>query len=290
MTLYRLHHATTYDYAAPVVLGTHFMHLLPRTRPGQTIRESQLKISPAPDTRRDEIDHFGNPTTTVALTGAHKQFIVELSATVEVAQPQPPPPEETLRWEAIAAKALADPDVAEYCLPSPLATPQNDIADYAALSFLPGRKMLTGLLELNRRIFSDMTYKGGGATNNSTTAAQIVLTRTGVCQDYAHFMLACLRALGLPGRYVSGYLRTLPPPGQLRRRGADQSHAWVSSWLGPDIGWVDFDPTNNLLVGDEHVTLAWGRDFGDVSPLRGIILGGGRHTLKVGVDLEAVLT
>ncbi|WP_297490754.1 transglutaminase family protein [Acidocella sp.] len=289
MTLYRLHHTTLYDYAAPVVLGTHYMHLLPRDRPGQTIREAQLDISPAPETRRDEIDHFGNPTTTVAITGAHKQFAVALSATVEVRQPPPPAPEDTLRWEAIAAKALLDPDVAEYCLPSDLTTPQNDIADYAAVSFLPGRKMLTGLLELNQRIFSDMTYRGG-VTSNATTAAQTVVTRIGVCQDYAHFMLACLRALGLPGRYVSGYLRTLSPPGEARRRGADQSHAWVSSWLGPDAGWVDLDPTNNLLVADEHVTLAWGRDFRDVSPLRGIILGGGRHTLKVGVDLEAVLT
>jgi transglutaminase-like putative cysteine protease len=289
MALYRLHHSTVYDYANPVVLGTHFMHLLPRTRPGQIIREAQLDISPTPETRRDEIDHFGNRTTTVALTGAHKQFAVSLSATVEVEQPAPPPPEETLRWEAIAAKAQLDPDVIEYCLASPLATPQNEIADYAALSFLPGRKMLTALLELNQRIYSEMNYKGG-VTNNSTTAAQIVITRVGVCQDYAHLMIACLRALGLPGRYVSGYLRTLPLPGQVRRRGADQSHAWVSSWLGPDIGWVDFDPTNNLLVCDEHVTLAWGRDFTDVSPLRGIILGGGRHSLKVGVDLEPVLT
>jgi transglutaminase-like putative cysteine protease len=289
MTLYRLHHTTVYDYANPVVLGTHYMHLLPRTRPGQAIREAQLDISPAPETRRDEIDHFGNPTTTVALTGAHKQFAVSLSATVEVSQPAPPPPEEKLRWEAIAAKGLLDPDVTEYCLPSPLTVPHNEIADYAAVSFLPGRKMLTALLELNQRIFSDMTYRGG-VTNNSTTAVNIFLTRTGVCQDYAHFMIACLRALGLPGRYVSGYLRTIPPQGQERRRGADQSHAWVSSWLGPDVGWVDFDPTNNLLVADEHVTLAWGRDFADVSPLRGIILGGGRHSLKVGVDLEAVLT
>lgn len=289
MTLYRLHHATTYDYANPVVLGTHYMHLVPRERPGQVIREAQLDILPNPQTRRDEIDHFGNHTTTVAITGAHKQFAVALSATVDVNQPAPPPPEETLRWEAIASRGLLDPDVAEYCLPSRLATPQNEIADYAALSFLPGRKMLTGLLELNQRIYSEMNYKSG-VTNTQTTAAQILTTRTGVCQDYAHFMIACLRALGLPGRYVSGYLRTLPPPGVTKRRGADQSHAWVASWLGPDIGWVDFDPTNNLLVSNEHVTLAWGRDFGDVSPLRGIILGGGRHSLKVGVDLEPVLT
>lgn len=289
MTLYRLHHETIYDYAEPVVIGTHFMHLLPRERPGQIVRESSLDISPLPDNRRDEIDHFGNLTTTVSLAGAHKQFSVALSATVDVCQPQPPFAEDTPRWEAIAAWAQQETDVAEFCLPSKLAAPAGEIADYAAVSFLPGRKILSGLLELNQRIFTEMSYRPG-VTNNFTTALHILQTRAGVCQDYAHFMLACLRALGLPGRYVSGYLRTLPPPGQEKRRGADQSHAWVGAWLGPEIGWVDFDPTNNLLVYNEHVTLAWGRDFADVSPLRGIILGGGRHNLHVGVDLEPVLT
>jgi transglutaminase-like putative cysteine protease len=242
-----------------------------------------------PDNRRDEIDHFGNYTTSVSLAGAHKQFGVGLSATIDVCQPAPPPAWETPRWEAIAAWGQQDPEVAEFCLPSKLAMPAGEIADYAAVSFLPGRKILEALLELNQRIYNEMTYKPG-VTNNFTPALQILYTRTGVCQDYAHFMLACLRALGLPGRYVSGYLRTSPPPGQEKRRGADQSHAWVGAWLGPAIGWVDFDPTNNLLVCDEHVTLAWGRDFSDVSPLRGIILGGGRHILHVGVDLEPVLT
>ena len=289
MTLYRLHHTTSYDYADPVVLGTHFLHLLPRERPGQIVREAQLAISPNPDSRRDEIDHFGNHTTTVSLTGEHKEFRVSLSATVDVTQPAPPAPGRTLRWEAIAAHGITDPGVAEFCLPSTLATPNNEIADYAALSFLPGRSILAALLELNQRIFNEMTYRPG-VTNTCTTAAHVLTTRAGVCQDYAHFMLACLRALGLPGRYVSGYLRTSPPPGEHKRRGADQSHAWISAWLGPETGWVDLDPTNNLLVRDEHVTLALGRDFNDVSPLRGIILGGGRHYLRVNVDLDPVLT
>jgi transglutaminase-like putative cysteine protease len=289
MTRYRLHHATVYEYQDPVVLGTHFLHLLPRARPGQTIIESGLDLQPEPDSRRDEIDHFGNFTTTVALTGAHKQFAVELTATIEVEQPPPPAPEDSLRWEAIKAHAIQDPDVAEFCLTSKLTRFNNEVADYAAVSFLPGRKILTGLSELNTRIYTDMTYKPG-ITTNASTGIHAYKTRLGVCQDYAHFMLACLRSLGLPGRYVSGYLRTLPLPGQVKRRGADQSHAWVAGWLGPDVGWVDFDPTNNLIVSNEHVTLAWGRDFSDVSPLRGIILGGGRHIVRVGVDLEPVLT
>ena len=203
--------------------------------------------------------------------------------------PAPPPAPETPRWEAVATWGQQDLEVAEFCLPSRLAMPANEIADYAAVSFLPGRTILEALLELNQRIFTEMTYRPG-VTNNFTTALQILHTRTGVCQYYAHFMLACLRALGLPGRYVSGYLCTLPPPGQEKRRGADQSHAWIGAWAGPEIGWVDFDPTNNLMVSNEHVTLAWGRDFSDVSPLRGIILGGGRHMLHVAVDLEPVLT
>src|ERR1700688_1198734 len=287
--IYRLRHATTYEYAEPVVLGTHFMHLLPRERPGQVIREAQLDISPMPDSRRNEVDHFGNFTTTVSLSAPHRRFVVELTSTVDVCHPQPPPADLTPRWEAIAARAITRPDVAEFCLPSPLATPNNKIAAYTAVSFPAGRSMLAGLQELNRRIWTDLSYRGG-VSNTATTAAQTINTRAGVCQDYAHLMIACLRALGLPGRYVSGYLRTYPPAGQTKRRGADQSHAWVASWLGEEIGWVDFDPTNNLLLKDEHITLAWGRDFQDVSPLRGIILGGGRHTLRVNVDLDPVLT
>jgi len=287
--IYRLHHATIYDYAEAVVLGTHFMHLLPRDRPGQFIREAQLDISPNPESRRNEVDHFGNFTTTVSLTQPHKQFAVALSATVDVLHPTPPEPDSTPRWEAIALQSIVDPTVAEFCLPSPLARPSSDIADYTAVSFPPGRRILTGLLELNQRIWNDLTYRSG-VSNNSTTATHTLRTRAGVCQDYAQLMIACLRSLGLPGRYISGYLRTSPPPGQVKRRGADQSHAWAASWLGPEIGWVDFDPTNNLLVSDEHVTLAWGRDFQDVSPLRGIILGGGRHALRVNVDLDVVLT
>jgi len=287
--IYRLRHATTYEYAEPVVLGTHFMHLLPRERPGQIIREAQLDISPAPDNRRNEIDHFGNFTTTVSLTNPHKQFKVELNATVDVIQPAPPSPPLTPTFEQIADAAIRRADVAEFFLPSPLATPGPDIAAYGRLSFTPDQPILAGLLDLNRRVYTDMTYKSG-VTNTGTTAAQALKTKMGVCQDYAHLMIACLRGLGLPARYVSGYLRTLPLAGEVKRRGADQSHAWVSAWIGDVGGWVDFDPTNNLMVSDEHVTLAWGRDFQDVSPLRGIILGGGRHSLRVNVDLDPVLT
>lgn len=287
--IYRLHHATIYDYAEPVVLGTHFMHLLPRACRGQSIRESYLDISPAPDSRRDEIDYFGNHTTTLSIASAHKQFSVRLSATIDVSHAPPPLPERTMAWEQIAAQAIYDPLCAEYCLGSALAEPVPAIKDYAAISFPAGQPILVGLLDLNYRLWTDLTYRPG-VSNTATTAAHTLKLRAGVCQDYTHLMLACLRALRLPARYISGYLRTAPPAGQAKRRGADQSHAWVSAWLGSEAGWVDLDPTNNLIVTDEHVTLAWGRDFQDVSPLRGIILGGGRHALQVNVDLDPVLT
>ena len=287
MTHYRLHHTTVYAYAEPpVVLGTHFLHLLPRERPGQKILAARLEISPTPDSRRDEIDHFGNPTTTVSIAGAHREFRVALSATVEVGLPAPPA--STPPWEEIAAGSLDDPDLAEFALPSSLAAPDEAIAAYAAESFPPGRPILEALLDLNGRVYADMTYMPG-ATGNATTAAEAFAGRRGVCQDYAHLLLAALRSLGLPGRYLSGYLRTQPPPGQEKLRGADQSHAWVSAWVGPVAGWIDFDPTNRLLVQDEHLTLAWGRDFQDVSPLRGIILGGGSHTVTVEVDVDPLV-
>lgn len=286
--IYRLHHVTAYDYAEPVVLGTHFMHLLPRGRPGQVVREAQLDILPLPDSRRNETDHFGNFTTTISVTQPHKQFSVALSATVDVLHPAGPAAADAPNWEAVAERAIAHPVVAEFCLASPLAQPTGAIAEYAAPSFARGRGLLDAVDELNHRLYADLTYRPG-VTHTGTTAAQTLQARAGVCQDYAHFMIACLRALGLPARYVSGYLRTLPPVGGTKRRGADQSHAWISIWLG-EAGWIDFDPTNNLRVRDEHVTLAWGRDFQDVSPLRGIILGGGRHAIRVNVDLDPVLT
>lgn len=287
MAQYRLQHSTIYDYAEPVVIGTHFIHLLPRERVGQTIKAAQLYISPLPEYRRDEIDHFGNYSTSVSLTTPHKQFSVVLEAAVEVCLPPPPASSNTPDWISIALWGQVNPDVAEFCLPSKLTKPTEEIAAYVDASLSPGRPILEALMELNTRIFTDMTYQTG-ITTNSTTASEVLEAKTGVCQDYTHLMLACLRARGLPGRYVSGYLRTLPLPGQQKWRGADQSHAWVSAWLGPLYGWVDFDPTNNLIVVDEHVTLAWGRDFTDVSPLRGVILGGGHHTLTVSVDLEPI--
>ena len=176
---------------------------------------------------------------------------------------------------------------AEFAFASPIVPDGSGAGDYAAASFPPGQPILVALLDLTARINHDFAFKPGATTVNSSVA-DVLRLRAGVCQDFTHLMLAAIRAHGLPARYVSGYLRTHPVAGQPARRGADQSHAWVSAWLGQAMGWVDLDPTNNLVVQDEHVVLAWGRDYGDISPVRGVILGGGAHSVTVGVDLEAI--
>ena len=176
-------------------------------------------------------------------------------------------------------------EAAQFTFDSIHAPADPDAGAYVAPYFPPGRPILAALLDLNAAIRRDFAFRAG-ATTTATTVAQIVRQRAGVCQDFSHLMIAGLRCLGLPARYVSGYIRTKPPAGVARRIGSDQSHAWVGVWLGAAQGWVDLDPTNDLVVQQEHVVLGWGRDFSDVSPLRGIILGGGKHRLKVGVDLE----
>jgi transglutaminase-like putative cysteine protease len=196
-----------------------------------------------------------------------------------------------MAWEKVRAAAQAGGPgawhAAEFRFDSPRVPTLAASGDYAKPSFPPGRPILDALCDLNQRMYRDFTFRAG-VTTVSTPIAQVLERREGVCQDFTHLMLSALRSLGLPARYISGYIRTRPPPGQERRRGVDQSHAWVGGWLGPEHGWVGLDPTNGVLVSDEHVVLAVGRDFSDISPLRGMILGGGRHVLRVGVDLEPV--
>jgi len=283
--IYRLRHVTTYAYAYPVDLAAHLLLLTPRRLPHQQVARAGLAITPAPTHVTESRDHFGNAATRVFLDVPHARFEVVAEALVEVCFPDPPPTAATPPWEAVAEAAARVPSAAEFVLPSPLAPLVAAATGYAAASFPAGRPMLAGLLELMGRIRRDFAYRGG-VTGPNTQVAEVLEGRSGVCQDFAHVMISGLRGLGLPARYVSGYVRTRPPPGGLARRGADQSHAWVEAWLGPEHGWVGLDPTNDIVVRDEHVVLAWGRDFADVSPLRGVILGGGEHGLWVGVDLE----
>ena len=286
---YRVRHATTYRYGKPVDLASHMLHLAPRALPHQSVLDARIVSLPEPSRRGERADHFGNGVTWLFLDRPHERFEVTLEATVDVLFPRPADPAETQPWEQVAALARqAGPlawEASEFVFDSPMAPADPGAGGYAATSFPPGRPILAGLIDFMGRIRRDFAFKSG-VTTISTPVARVLAQRAGVCQDFSHLMIAGLRALGLPARYVSGYLRTRPPPGQPARRGADQSHAWVGAWLGPDHGWVDLDPTNNILVRDEHVVLAWGRDYGDISPVRGVILGGGHHTVSVAVDLE----
>ena len=288
--IYRVRHTTSYAYGNTVNLAVHMLHLRPRPLPRQRVVSAGLEADPPPSRRREGVDHFGNGVTWLSLNRPHPGFEVTAQAVVDVRSPDVPAPGSTPAWERVRDLArLGGPaawEAAEYVFDSPMAPAEASAGEYAAASFPPGRPVLEGLVELNGCVFRDFRFRSG-VTTIATPVREVMQRRQGVCQDFSHVMISMLRALGLPARYVSGYIRTRPPPGQPRRVGADVSHAWVGAWLGPDHGWVDLDPTNDLVVGEEHVVLAWGRDYADVSPTRGVILGGGgSHGLKVSVDLE----
>jgi transglutaminase-like putative cysteine protease len=267
------------------------LHLSPRSFPGQVVTWSDLQAEPPASRTHASPDHFGNHVCWMFLDRRHAKFAVTVTAEVDVEFAPPPPAEATMAWEDVA-KAAANGgegawEAAEFVFDSPMIPAEPAAGAYASPCFTPGRPILAALLELTGRIRREFSFKAG-VTNVQTPVSRVLAQRAGVCQDFTHLMIAALRAHGLPARYVSGYLRTKPPPGVKPRRGADQSHAWVGAWMGPEHGWVDLDPTNDLVVRDEHVVLAWGRDYGDISPVRGVILGGGRHSVHVGVDLEAI--
>ncbi len=283
MTIYWLRHRTAYSYAQPVDLAAHLLHLRPRPLPGQRVLSTRLTCLPAPDHHTETHDHFGNAATRLFLGAPHTSFEVTAESLVEVDFPAPPA--ETPAWEVVRDAAHCA-EAAEFTLPTPAIPLLAEAQALAGPCFAPGTPILAGLDALNARMRAEFQFQAG-VTSITTPIAEVLRTRRGVCQDFTQVMLSALRGVGLPARYVSGYVRTRPPPGQPRRRGADQSHAWVSAWLGPGLGWAMLDPTNGIRVGNEHVVLAWGRDFADISPLRGVLLGGGAHVLSVNVDLEA---
>jgi transglutaminase-like putative cysteine protease len=248
-----------------------------------------LRIEPVPEAMHLEIDYFGNPTSFFTLEEPHVRMRDEAESEIEVERPPTPDPAATPEWEALRDLVhcdLSDAGLAAHGMvfESPHVILSSDLVAYAAPSFVPGRPLLEAALDLMRRIHREFEYQPG-TTSVHTGLAEVMADRQGVCQDFAHLGIGCLRALGLPARYVSGYLRTRPPPGGVRLTGADASHAWLSVYCG-DAGWIDLDPTNDQLVDQHYVTLAFGRDYGDVSPIKGVILGGGAHTVEVGVDVE----
>ncbi len=287
--LYRISHRTTYKYVSPVSGGSHVACLKPRSYPRNQLIQNTLRISPEPMTLTDRVDYFGNLLSFFTLQEPHQELVVESLS--EVLRTGGPELDESasLPWEESTLLLAEDHtkeglDAYQYQFESPRIRIHPDFAAYARESFTPRRPMLQALRELTARIHRDFRFDSK-ATTVRTTPEEVFRKRGGVCQDFAHVQIACLRSIHLAARYVSGYLRTTPPPGKARFVGADASHAWVSAYCR-SAGWLDMDPTNNVEPGDGHVTVSWGRDYGDVSPLRGLILGGGGHNLQVEVDLQ----
>ncbi|HMK69188.1 MAG TPA: transglutaminase family protein [Stellaceae bacterium] len=288
---YEVRHRSTYIYAQPVDLSHHMLKLTPRPLGFQSVLASAIETNPSATFMGAGADYFGNGVTFLALTEPHDRLQVEMHATVEVKFPPPPPSETTPPWDSVrdAFRAAPGPDLleaSEFVYESPLTPVDTEIAGYAAPSFPPGRPLLAAALDLNQRIHRDFIFDGN-ATLISTPLSEVMRRRRGVCQDFAHLSLAAYRAMGLAARYVSGYIRTHHEQNGPVLAGADASHAWVSVYC-PGVGWVDLDPTNDLVVSEEHIVLAWGRDYGDISPIRGVILGGGEHTLDVAVDVVPI--
>jgi transglutaminase-like putative cysteine protease len=253
------------------------------------VRWHELVVEPAPASRVQRIDYFGNAVDQFTILTPYDEMRVVGKSVVEVSGTEAPiAPDAGAAWEAVRDELVYQPgavyeSAAEFSYPSPYAVTAPELAAFANASFVPGRPLVAAAVDLMHRIHEEFTFDRG-ATTIATPVTRVLEDRHGVCQDFAHLQIGCLRSLGLAARYVSGYLLTEPPPGQPRLVGADASHAWLSVWC-PRLGWVDLDPTNDVLPSHRHVTLAWGRDYGDVSPLRGVVLGGGEHTLHVGVSV-----
>ncbi len=286
----RLHvsHTTTYRYANSVSFSQHVLRLEPRSSKRQRVGSFATEFAPLPTGLAKQHDFFGNAVALMTLSEPHESLEVRAISDVETQEAEQPDCEAVSSWESVRDHCrVIEHDEAlnasRFCYASLHTRANDEIEDYARNSFTAGRSMLEAAIDFSHRIHRDFAYTPG-ATTATTPVAESFAKRLGVCQDFAHVMLAGLRALQLPGRYVSGYLLTRPPEGKPRLVGADASHAWVSVWT-PEFGWVDIDPTNDLLPGEEHVAVAWGRDFNDVSPMAGVVIGGGAHQVDVAVDV-----
>lgn len=283
---YTVEHETRYAYRVPVAQSWQLAHLTPPSLPWQKVLAHELAIEPPPDERHERRDAFGNGVTHFCVHGPHPLLRVRMTCDVEISDR--PAVAVAITWEDVRDSLCDDPAqdalrAARMAEPSTL-VPWSDAARaYAAPSLAAGRDWLGAMHDLMRRIHRDFEFEPG-ATTVTTSVDEVLAQRTGVCQDFAHVMIACLRSFGLPARYVSGYLLTQPPPGRPRLLGADVSHAWVSAY-SPRHGWLEFDPTNDQLADRRYITLACGADFADVVPLRGVILGGRGQRMSVAVSV-----
>lgn len=286
---YRVRHTTTYVYDDAVSICHNEVRLTPRSTPHQRCLRTLLTVDPPPPALHSQLDYFGNPATFFILEEPHHEMAVCAESEITLSPGPPVDPVLTPPWESVRDGLPRDRSAAgllaySFRFDSPHVPCDPALAAYAAPSFTAQRPILDAALDLTRRIHRDFRYRPG-VTSVATSVLEVLAERHGVCQDFAHLELACLRSLGLAARYVSGYVRTTRSPVRERLVGADASHAWIAVWCG-EAGWVELDPTNDRIPSDEHVVLAWGRDYADVSPMRGVILGGGAsHQVDVAVDV-----
>jgi transglutaminase-like putative cysteine protease len=279
---YRIEHRTRYRHSGTVSLSHYLGCLTPRPAPTQVPRLCDVRVQPAPADRVERLDYFGNPLTYFTILTPYREISVDTSIVIDVLMRDAAiEPDRSPAWEQSAA--MHEIANEQFRFSSPYVQTSEQLADYSRPSFPPGRPLLTGAIHLMQRIHADFRYVPG-STSVTTPLTRVMSEQQGVCQDFAHLQIGCLRSMRIPARYVSGYLCTDPPPGRPRLIGADATHAWIAVFC-PRHGWVDLDPTNNLMPDVRHITLAWGRDYGDVSPLRGVVLGGGEHKLSVAVTV-----
>jgi transglutaminase-like putative cysteine protease len=287
--IYDIRHVTNYAYEFPVSSATLSLRVTPRSDIGQRCLDHALIIEPPPKTVRVEQDFFGNDVTIAIIETGLMSLKIEARARVDIARPTVAAARTSPDWKQVAQAALEEVGLgadapAHFIFASPRIALSPQVTAYAAQSFPAGRTIADGARDLAKRIRTDFAYSPQ-VTDVSTPLDQAFAQRRGVCQDFAHIMIAGLRGLGLPAGYVSGYIRTIPPPGKPRLEGADATHAWVSVWCGAEIGWLGVDPTNAIDAGNDHIVLAVGRDFSDVSPIYGVFVGSGTQELEVGVDV-----
>jgi transglutaminase-like putative cysteine protease len=291
---YRVRHITEYTYGAPVSLCYNMAHLLPRDTRNQRCLNQKIQINPPPVYQNDGEDYFGNQTFYFSIQEAHKKLVIDVTTDFEITSLN------VLEWQAQSTLTCGElramlqapntPELRmakEYLLDSPQIRRSDDLKAYALSTFADDEPVLQAAMAFTHKIFSEFKFDPS-TTTVATPLEQVLKQRSGVCQDFAHLAIGCLRSVGIPARYMSGYLETLPPPGQEKLVGADASHAWFAVFT-PDFGWVEFDPTNDLMPNEQHIVTAWGRDYSDVTPLKGVIFeGGGSQQLAVSVDVRRV--
>jgi transglutaminase-like putative cysteine protease len=287
--IYDVRQTTTCIYASPVAHAHHVLRLTPVNRDGRRVHLAALQIAPEPRHRREGLDFFGNRLTWIEIDAPHDKLTVKLAARVAVDPVAGPEPQSTPPWEDVREQAFAASDIgplspAHFLFPSRMVSLDPEIRDYTRESFAPGRPVLEAAIELNARLKADIVYEIG-ATTVTTTPPMSFALRRGVCQDFAHIMISGLRGLGLPAAYVSGYLRSASRTDASRLQGSEAMHAWVLAWCGADAGWIGLDPTNAVLAQEEHVMLAVGRDYTDVAPVDGVIVGSGGQRMEVSVSV-----